>query len=138
MTKSSLPKRTVKLIARDAAAVRGYSTITRVVLGLGDHPSVIELRQLLQARGLTVETAANAEAARKLAVGSKITAVVIPVAEQACGGLLATAKIVTALPTAKIVLVSPLPDERVEQFAEFIDAAVVFESDGLAAIVNAI
>jgi DNA-binding MurR/RpiR family transcriptional regulator len=109
-----------------------------VVLGLGSSPGTQALASALIARGLNVESVADAETARRLAVGRKDTAVVIPVAPQSQGGLLATAKIVTSLPTAKVILVTPLPDERVEAFAEFIDATLVVERDGWNTIVDAI
>jgi hypothetical protein len=43
-------------------------------------------------------------------------------------GLLATAKIITSLPNARIVLLAPQDDERVRQFAEFLDANIAFET----------
>jgi hypothetical protein len=138
MPTTCLPKRTIRLAPRDQSALRGTGPVKTVVLGLCNAATAAALKAALSPRGLTVVTAAGPEDARQRALGQRDTAVVIPVADQAHGGLLATAKIVTALPTCKVVLVAPQHDERVEAFAEFIDATVVFETDGLTAIVNAI
>jgi hypothetical protein len=110
--------------------VRGYGKIQRVLFGFKPTPQLQDIAEKLRARGYEVAFLPTAEHARRGAVGRTDTAIVVPLASEADGGFLTTAKIVTALPTAKVVLVSPFEDDRVRQFAEFIDANVTFESDG--------
>lgn len=116
--------------------VRGFETISRVLFGTTPTELVRTTAEMLRKRGYTVEFVAGSEAARRGAVGRTDTAVVVPVQPDA--SLLLTAKIVTALPTAKVILLAPAEDERVEQFAEFVDANIAFETDGAEELLAAV
>ncbi len=118
--------------------LRGYSKISRVVFGVPQTAETLEVATTLTSAGYTVVYVNTAEQARLSAVGHTDTAVIVPVATEDEGGLLTTAKIVTALPTAKVILFTLIEDERVAQFAEFIDAKIAFASDGPAALLAAV
>ena len=134
MTLSSQPRK-LRIVKQ---APRGYGKITRVVFGVPENVTFTGVALDLAAAGLDVSFTASADNARKSAVGRTDTAVVVPVANEAEGDLLATAKIVTALPTAKIIFLAAQEDERVAQFAEFMDAKIVYAVDGPAPLVKAI
>lgn len=106
---------------------RGYGKIERIVFGVSESPLTRSVAEALRLRGYQVEFVPGAEEARRRAVGRTDTAVVVSVIPNS--SLLSTAKIVTALPTAKVILLAPIEDERAEQFAEFIDASIAFETD---------
>jgi hypothetical protein len=112
--------------------------LARVVIALDAGPDRDALAALFAGRGLKVEIVHHRDDVRRIAGHRTDTAVILPVAPQSEGGLLATAKVVNAMPTARVVLVTPLPDERVAAFAEFMDTAIVFTSDGLQAIADTV
>lgn len=104
--------------------------IRRVVFGTTPDAVTGRVADRLRIDGLEVLFARSAEAARRYALGRTDTAVVVPVAFDADGGLLATAKVVTALPRIKVVIWAPHDDERLHQFAELIGAVFVSEDGG--------
>jgi hypothetical protein len=107
----------------------------RVVIGLGESPFATKAAAQLRALGWEVTTAASGEEARRLAVRGKAHALVLGL----CGDLLATAKVVTALPKrTKVVLVGPTADPGQEQASTFLGAAFVAESDGVGGLVEAV
>jgi hypothetical protein len=137
MTKASQPRKLrLEHINRDTA--HGYEIIRRVVFGIKPNGFAKFAADRLRASGYEIAFAPSAEDARRSAVGRVDTAVVVPLATEAEGGFLTMAKIVTALPTAKVILVAPAADERISQFAEFIDAKIAFETDGPEALFAAV
>lgn len=131
----TLPGRRLRrLVARAFRA----PTIRRVVFGIPETPAVSEAACALGLAGLEVTFAESAEEARRLAIGHSETAVVVPLAKESEGGLLATAKLVNALPAAKVVLVAPQQDDRVALFADFIDAKVAWLTSGPSGLIAAI
>lgn len=113
-------------------------TIRRVVFGIPETAAVSEAACALGLSGLEVTFAESAEEARRLAIGHPETAVVVPLAAESEGGLLATAKLVNALPAAKVVILAPQKDRRVALFADFIDAKVAWKTSGPSGLIAAI
>jgi DNA-binding NarL/FixJ family response regulator len=113
-------------------------TVERVVFGMRPSISVAVAAESLRKSGIEVAFEANAEAARKRAHGHTNTVIVFEVAPEVEGGLLTTAKLITATPDACVVLTAPATDDHLIDFADFIDAGIAFETDGPEALVKAI
>lgn len=112
---------------------RGVKRACRVVLGLGHSGFAVNAAEQLRASGWEVTTAATAEDARRLAVRGRAAAVVVGMAD----GLAETAKVAVASPRkAKVVVVAPARDGRVEREVGFLGAAFAAEADGVARLVK--
>jgi UDP-N-acetylmuramoylalanine-D-glutamate ligase len=105
----------------------------RVVLGLGHSGFAVNAAEQLRASGWEVTTAATAEDARRMAVRGRAAAVVVGMT----GDMTETAKVAVASPRkAKLVVVAPARDGRVEQQVGFLGATFAAEADGVARLVR--
>ena len=109
----------------------------RLVIGIGCSPLAMRVAARFRSEGWEVAITGTGEEARRLAVRGRASVLVLPVT---AGSLLATAKLVTALPRrTQVILVGPEGDADLERASLFLGAATfVAETGGVDSLVEAV
>ena len=106
---------------REPVVEKDRKKMPKIIVGLTG-TTALKLEHSFRQMGWRVSAATGADGIRALAERCRAAVVVLPVAQFAESGFLTCAKLVAAMPKARVWLVGP-PEEELERFALFAGAA---------------